>query len=398
MELVKFKQQLDSIPKIIEENSLSHQRAINAGKAFIEKAKEQGMDDQLDQEANNLLKKLKVTVKKMKDKRMPVTKLFDDFKKQFTAQENDIDTKGDVYSIIQKMRDDLAAKKLQEQREREREAMEEKQRKDEQTSVKYGAIKSAKDALLNLIEDKQAELSQLFESTKLSNKDKALEALKNFDASFTKEMYEKTSSIARGVAQYRVLSKEEANEIVNRELDNPQLYKEFADDYSETLISTKEIFIDKFPGKVKELEDMEKADAEKRKEMEAEALRRKEKEEERIRQEKLRRQQEEEERLRQEKAKAELNNSFEAMATSTGQGSTATVTEGFQIEVLNAVGYMEIANFYFKNKGLKEAPANLAKKNLLQMKKFAEDWAKKEGETIESNNLIYNSIVKTQAR
>jgi transcriptional regulator len=50
-----------------------------------------GVSDQRDQQAAQFIEKARKTVSKMNDKRAPVTKLFDEIRRQFTIMENEVD-------------------------------------------------------------------------------------------------------------------------------------------------------------------------------------------------------------------------------------------------------------------------------------------------------------------
>ena len=51
------------------------------------------MTDEIDKEAALFIEKARKTVRKMNEKRSPVTKLFDDIRREFTVIENAIDPK-----------------------------------------------------------------------------------------------------------------------------------------------------------------------------------------------------------------------------------------------------------------------------------------------------------------
>ena len=77
------------------------------------------MTDELDKTAATYLERTRRTVKAMTELRSPVTKLFDQVRKEFTTLENDIDpTKaGTVPYQLQQLRNMYAAKKRAEEEE-----------------------------------------------------------------------------------------------------------------------------------------------------------------------------------------------------------------------------------------------------------------------------------------
>ena len=62
--------------------------------ALLLRVKKEGMTDALDMEIAKFIEKAKVTVKKMNDRRTPVTQLFDQIRKVYTSMENDGDQIG----------------------------------------------------------------------------------------------------------------------------------------------------------------------------------------------------------------------------------------------------------------------------------------------------------------
>ena len=115
---------VSSAPAAYNENVVSHDRCLGAGQSLLDKMK-QGMNDELDQQPAIIIEKARKTVRKMNDKRAPLTKLFDEIRTAYTTMENEIDpTKsGTVPYLIQQERNRYAAKKREEEQARQREAM-----------------------------------------------------------------------------------------------------------------------------------------------------------------------------------------------------------------------------------------------------------------------------------
>ncbi|MBO7234355.1 MAG: hypothetical protein J6V13_05165, partial [Paludibacteraceae bacterium] len=105
---------VSATPQSYQDNKLSREKCIEAGQAILEAIQAQGgMTDELDQQAAQYIEKARKTVKKMNERRSPVTKLFDDIRKEFTVMENAIDpTKADTIPYkLQQFRNQYAAKK-----------------------------------------------------------------------------------------------------------------------------------------------------------------------------------------------------------------------------------------------------------------------------------------------
>ena len=111
------------VPVAIKENNVSHDRCLEAGRALLTRIQQEGMNDQLDQDFALYIEKAKKTVKKMNDKRTPVTKLFDAIRTSFTALEADVNpsNKGSIPAELQEHRNRYAAAKREEQLRKQRE-------------------------------------------------------------------------------------------------------------------------------------------------------------------------------------------------------------------------------------------------------------------------------------
>ena len=72
-------------------NVESHDKCISYGQQLLARIQQQGMTDELDQQAAKYIDAARKTVAKMNDKRSPLTKLFDQIRSEFTRLEGDID-------------------------------------------------------------------------------------------------------------------------------------------------------------------------------------------------------------------------------------------------------------------------------------------------------------------
>ena len=115
---------VSAAPQSYNDNKLSCERCISAGQSILNTITTNGgMTDELDKEAALFIEKARKTVKKMNEKRSPVTKLFDDIRREFTVIENAIDpTKVDTIPYkLQQYRNQYAAKKRAEEEKRRQE-------------------------------------------------------------------------------------------------------------------------------------------------------------------------------------------------------------------------------------------------------------------------------------
>ncbi len=127
---------VSAAPESFRDNTLSRDRCIEAGQRILDAIGEEGMTDNLDQQAALYIEKARKTVKRMNERRMPVTKIFDEIRKEFTALENAIDAmKVDTVPYkLQQCRNRYAAKKRAE--EEERRCLEQERLRAERARVK----------------------------------------------------------------------------------------------------------------------------------------------------------------------------------------------------------------------------------------------------------------------
>lgn len=116
-------------PQALTDNQQSHDRCLSAGNAILQLIQQQGMTDELDQQAASFIEKARKTVSRCNERRTPFTKLFDEIRTMFTTLENDIDPtkKGTVPFQLQQYRNEYAARKRAEEEQRRRAAIAEQQ-------------------------------------------------------------------------------------------------------------------------------------------------------------------------------------------------------------------------------------------------------------------------------
>ena len=120
-EIVKveeFKQLISSAPAVLQENRNSHDKAVIRANELCDMAKVK-MDDVMDEQLSEFIRKAKLTITSMKEKRSPFTQIMTAIAKEFTSLENEIPAS---IALCQKLRDDYATKKVQERQELERQA------------------------------------------------------------------------------------------------------------------------------------------------------------------------------------------------------------------------------------------------------------------------------------
>lgn len=110
-------QLMEKAPEVLEANKTSNSKALIAGRKLLDQAKQIGMNPQLDELIADFVKKGKITLKNMNEKRAPFTQMMTMVAKEFTGLENEVK---EIVDEAQKIRDDFAAKVMKERQEAER--------------------------------------------------------------------------------------------------------------------------------------------------------------------------------------------------------------------------------------------------------------------------------------
>ena len=394
-ELVIVKQEniqtiVSAAPQSYQDNKLSREKCIQAGQAILDAIQAQGMTDELDQQAAQFIEKARKTVKKMNERRSPVTKLFDDIRKEFTALENAIDPiKSDTIPYqLQQFRNQFAAKKRAEEEERRRREYERQQAEAARTKMKQDIEEDFKQQFQSLVNRDCNALSTIDSAVSLDNYDASFKQVKEFSTELPADFLYNLHTLIRIPAGITV------DELRKVEIETKErLGKQFKEQYEFEVDSTKQYIIDRLPSKKANLERMAQASAEEaaRIKAEMEARQRKEAEE----QEAERRRKEEE-----EKQKAEMTRQQSEMESLFGQ--QAVVSSGYQpkvkvaqkINLLNPEGIMAVLSMWWLNEGRTLSVEELSKMFKKQIT-FCEKLAK-EGTFIADESVEYVEDVKAK--
>lgn len=380
---------VSAAPQSYQDNKLSRERCIAAGQTILADIQQHGMTDELDQKAAEFIEKARKTVKKMNDKRSPVTKLFDDIRKEFTTMENDIDpTKADTIPYkLQQYRNQFAAKKRAEEAERRRKEYERQQAEAARTKMRQDIEDDFKQQFYKFLNDVNKNITDLDNAVTLENYDAAYNTLKGYSTKLPDIFISQLrSSIPTIGITAQELEKIEC-EIKER------LVQYFAETYECQIQAARDYVLDRLPSKKTNLERMAQASAEEaaRIKAEMEARQRKEAEE----QEAERRRKEEE-----EKQKAEMARQQSEMESLFGQ--QAVVSSGYQpkvkvaqkINLLNPKGIMPILSMWWSKEGCHLSVEELTKMFKKQIT-FCEKLAK-EGTYIKDESVEYAEDVKAK--
>lgn len=376
-------------PENYNKNQLSCGRCRMAGEQLLDTIKTRGMSDELDQTVAKYLEKTRRTVKEMNERRAPVTKLFDQVRKEFTSLENEIDPAkaGTVPFQLQQLRNQYAAKKREQEEARRR--AEEAQRQAEMARGKYRSdcIDDFKFKFNDLINTRINELTTLDRSVTLENYQAVYDTVSAFAVDLPADWCPASS-----VRQPYNLTSDEARQICAEVMRS--LIGQFSEQYKSEIGDYRQDILDKLPSKKAELERVAKADAGEAARIKAEMAKREAAEAARKEAERIAREKEEAKKAEALKANSEAVNLFNlAQATAPAYQPKTKVTK--KISVTGPSGYMQVLSMWWAKEG-----CNLSKEELDKIFKkqitYCEKIANKEGEFINDPGIQYVDEVKAQ--
>lgn len=376
-------------PENYNKNQLSCGRCRMAGEKLLDEIKTKGMSDALDQTIAKYIEKSRRTVKEMNERRTPVTKLFDQVRKEFTALENDIDpTKaGTVPYQLQQYRNQYAAKKREQEEARRR--AEEAQRQAEAAKSKYRAdcIEDYKAKFNELVNTRINELTELNSNVTLET----MQAVYDTVSAFATELPADWCPLS-SVRQPYTLSPEESRQIRGEVMKS--LLGQFSEQFRAEVGDYRQEILDKLPSKKVELERAAKANAAEAARIKAELVQREAADAARKEAERKAREQEEAKKAEALKANNEAVSLFNlAQASAPAYRPKTKVTK--KINVIGPSGYMQVLSMWWAKEG-----CNLSKEELDKIFKkmitFCEKLANKEGEEIIDPGIEYVEDIKAQ--
>ena len=383
---------VSSAPAAYQENVVSHDRCIDAGKLLLQRIAESGMTDELDQQVASFLEKARKTVRKMNDKRAPLTKLFDEIRTAFTGMENDIDaTKASsVPALLQAERNKYAAKKREEELARQREAM--RQQQIEQASAKYRTDCDThyRSQFRSYLDFHLEGLRSIFAEVTLNNYDERMSAIANFNITMSNGD-ELTISQTEPAFPPTIIPPLDLSKIRHTVLS--ELMPAFHVEFERTLLEERQRIMGMMPSKKMELERAAKAGAEEAERIRQQMKEREEAEAKRVEQERLQREQQQRMEAEMKAKQNEVGNLFDqARVTMPSYQPKASVRK--KLVPMNVEAFPEIITMWWTKEG-----CNLSIEELTKMFKkqitFCEKCAK-DGELIQSEHIYYEDEVKAK--
>lgn len=382
---------VSAAPQSYNDNKLSCERCISAGQSILNTITANGgMTDELDKEAALFIEKARKTVRKMNEKRSPVTKLFDDIRREFTVIENAIDpTKVDTIPYkLQQYRNQYAAKKRAEEEKRRQE--EYKRQQAEQARVKLrqdieGDFKAQFQTYLN---QSINWLTTKDNSVTLENYNTVYSEVKNFSVSLPADWLHNLHTLIRIPGNVSV---DELRQIETGTKE--RLGKQFTEQYTAEIQDNKDFILDRLPSKKANLERMAQADAAEAARVKAEMEERQRKEAETREAERKRKEEEEKQKAEMARQQAEMNGLFSEQASMQNYQPKVKVTQ--KIELLNPEGIMPIFSMWWSKEGCTLSVEELSKLFKKQIT-FCEKLANKDSVYIENESVQYIDDVKAK--
>ena len=376
-------------PENYSKNQLSCGRCRMAGEKLLDEIKTKGMSDELDQTVAKYIEKTRITVKAMNERRAPVTKLFDQVRKEFTALENDIDpTKaGTIPNQLQQLRNQYAAKKREEEETRRR--AEEAQRQAEAARSKYrtDCTEDYKAKFNDLVNTRINELTELNSNVTLATMQEVYDAVYAFATELPADWSPQSS-----VRQPYNLTSEESCQIRGEVLNS--LLGQFAEQYRYEIGDYRQEILDKLPSKKVELERAARANAAEAARIKAELAQREAADAARKEAERIAREQEEAKKSEALKANNQAVDLFN-LTQSAGSAYQPKAKVTKKINITAPSGYMQVLSMWWAKEG-SGLPKEDLNKIFKRMITFCEKLANKEGEKIIDPGIEYVEEVKAQ--
>lgn len=383
---------VQSAPQSYKDNSLSHDKCLEAGQQLLDLINQNGgnMTDELDRQAAIFIEKARKTIKKMNERRSPVTKLFDEVRTAFTTIENDIDpTKSNTVPYkLQQLRNAYATKKREEEEKRRQEEM-----------AKQQAAQARERFTLDVEEDLKAQFH--------AELNRVINTLKDIDNSITLDNYDQLFSHiekcstelstiwlnglhASATVPYGI-NAGEAQNIEKSVID--KLSTQFKEQFSAEIGEMKTYILDRLPSKKANLERIAKANQEEAARLEAEMKKKEQEEAARLEQERAKREDEERKQAEMKKQAAEVGNLFTGQATMAQYQPKTKVSK--KLRVLNPEGILSVITMWWSKEGCTLSVDELSKIFKKQLT-FCEKLANKEGVFIQDESVEYVDDVKAK--
>lgn len=382
---------VQAAPQSYEDNAMSHDKCVDAGNRILSLIEQNNgqMNDELDQQASVFIEKARKTVRKMNERRAPVTKLFDEVRTAFTSIENDIDPSkaNTIGHKLQQYRNGYAAQKREEEARRLREEQQRQQAKQERERYRIDVSDDLRYQFDDYLNNNIKMLHSVDESITLDNFEQMSDVIRKFSAELPQSWIDDLHAKVKMPMSITLPEAKSIEAEVKQSLVNT-----FAGKYMSEIENVKMLIIDKLPSKRSNLERIAQSDKEEAERIKA-MMQQKEKEEAaRLEQERLAREQKEKKEAESKRQAVEMGGLF-AQASVMGEQSKVKVTA--KIKLLNPEGILPIITMWWSKEG-----CNLTVEELMKMFKkqitYCEKLANKEDLLIKDESIEYVEEVKAK--
>ena len=388
-------QLFQTVPGIVAANQQSVQRAKMAVDNFLNTVNANGgkLGGKTDEQAKELIIKVKATVKKMNDQRKPFTQIMGEITKMFTTLEKEVEGMAEK---IQPLRDNWAKALIEAEQQKRIEAERKAAIQLQKDQLKGWCIGEIQKRLSDYLFSRKSRWQYKFNEITLENFEKYSEALKK--AEWRVGPVEVSAILTDfPLPSYPLLSTEDCILIKKQTLDDYDLLA-FYNDASKELREIKQSLIDKLPSLKSDLEEQALASEAEKVALEAKKREREEAEKARLALEKAEADQRAKEAAEMATAQAQAATLFEQAIESAPETSAPESRQSFDIQVKHPAGWVEIFQLWYQKEGVHLSVDDAGKKTLNQMKAFCEKHAKDTGEKIDSKFLVYEISVKAVNR
>lgn len=381
---------VQAAPQSYNDNKLSHDRCVTFGQNILNVIRQQGMNDELDQQAALFIDKARRTVKTMNERRSPVTKLFDEVRSAFTTMENAIDPSksGTIAYELQQYRNQYAAKKREEEEKRYREEMARRQAEEARHRFRQEVEDDFKRQFQDTVNATTNILTRIDNNITLENFEQSVKAVRDIQTELSPEWIANLKSCVR-IPSGMDISTVQAVESETKQ----RLSKQFYEQYAFEVGSTVNYIIDRLPSKKANLEKIAQANAEEAARLKTEMEARQKAEAARIEAERAAREAEEKRKAEMERSTAEMTSLFDAQATTSTYQPKTKVTK--KINLLNPEGIMPVISLWWSKEGCTLSVEELSKMFKKQIT-FCEKLANKDELFIQNESVEYVDEVKVK--
>lgn len=346
-------------PQAVSENTLSRDRCTEAARRLLSRIEEQGgMSESLDLEAATLIERAKKTVRKMNERRAPVTKIFDEVRAAFTALEAEVNpaSKDSLPARLQEHRNRFAAAKRAEALRIQQQEAERIARQRAEEACRAEAEEAFKAAFNAYTAACTARISALDASLTTANYEETFESIKRISGQFDEEWFAALSAPTDLFGGCLPAGRAEA---IASEVKQA-LHARFAEQFTFEIADYRDTLLERLPSKLAELRRMEQASAEEARQIKAE-MEARERAEQLRRAEVLREAEErEKEQARIAQSKQEMDSLFGAAQATLSPSQPRTQVKK-RIEVMRPEGFMEVVGLWWSQYGSSLSVEELSK-------------------------------------